>query len=398
MKLAKFLVGALCLLLVVSAPFWTREESQANPDVPRSNVQGLWDTELTPLSRMSSTFTNCGGATFQFPLWYPATMDYVSIRFLGEWRVNTTYHQLGEWYAKKNGSIMAQGAIYPYNDREFHLVGNPTWIAEGNTVTGYLVPNALLASMDGAYPEFDVTWNSDALPASKARKVNLYGWSNITFVADFEAENLRAGSELIATTSGNAPCLATLQIFGQDGMSAQQQSVELVPGISSRFSVVDSATLLGSGMFGGMHCPTQVGTVYRVESLSQPNTGTTFPAEAGLGVAEPSTFHSISIRKTADGYDTAIAINNPTGALATFDLYLFDAERILQKRVQQTLSPMGSLSRFYHELLELNSPQLRQVPDEFEGTLVIVSDADLGVVSLVTKDGLPSASLPSMSF
>ncbi len=125
----------------------------------------------------------------------------------------------------------------------------------------------------------------------------------------------------------------------------------------------------------------------------------TVDAQAGISASELNVTHVLSVEKRAGGFDTALAILNPTVATANIDITLNPVDAGGQAAqpgpaggdpfasAQLVLHPGTQVSRFFGELLAI------QV-EEFIGTITLDSDTEIAVTTLRTIDGKQASSLP----
>ncbi len=122
-------------------------------------------------------------------------------------------------------------------------------------------------------------------------------------------------------------------------------------------------------------------------------------AQAGIAASDLSLRHVLSVEKTASGFDTALALLNPTPATALIQISLVAATppiRPSEPRLtgdepvataELALPSLTQTARFFTELLNIEL-------DEFSGTIILDSDTDIAVTSLRTIDGKQASSLP----
>ena len=89
--------------------------------------------------------------------------------------------------------------------------------------------------------------------------------------------------------------------------------------------------------------------------------------------------------------NTALAIANPTNANATIQARLLDSnDQQVQAATLQVLAGKNQRAQFFTDLFADFDPA------DFEGTLILDSDTDVGVATLQTNGGgIQQASLPS---
>ncbi len=107
---------------------------------------------------------------------------------------------------------------------------------------------------------------------------------------------------------------------------------------------------------------------------------------AGIAVSGPSTFGIIRVRKTRTGIDTGIAMANIINT-TTVDVLVESDDQSVQEVASFELADSATRSQFFWEYVGLDV-------EEFDGTFIFTSAADIAVNSLETLDGLPTASLP----
>ncbi|MBI4445413.1 MAG: hypothetical protein HY645_05830 [Acidobacteria bacterium] len=118
-------------------------------------------------------------------------------------------------------------------------------------------------------------------------------------------------------------------------------------------------------------------------------TGQNLRTEAGIEAPVVDTRHVLKVSKSADGLDTAIAVANPTAAAATITTIFREDGAATTSRNTLTLPARSQRAQFFTDLANLGSrPSL-------SGTLTLVSNTDIAVISLRTLNGEQSASLPS---
>ena len=124
----------------------------------------------------------------------------------------------------------------------------------------------------------------------------------------------------------------------------------------------------------------------------------TVDAQAGIAASDLDVYHVLSVEKRAGGFDTALAILNPTVATATIAITLVEEESAAASARQRpagdpfassqlVLAPGTQTARFFTELLDIEV-------EEFSGTIILDSDTDIAVTSLRTINGKQASSLP----
>jgi len=112
----------------------------------------------------------------------------------------------------------------------------------------------------------------------------------------------------------------------------------------------------------------------------------TLLGEAGVATANASMHHVMDVDKTAEGFDTAFAVLNPTNATAELRLTLKDStdNTVVEKTIQ--MAPRNQISQFFLEAFGLENPT-------FSGSLIINCDAAVAVNTLRTLGGFQTSSL-----
>ncbi len=183
-----------------------------------------------------------------------------------------------------------------------------------------------------------------------------------------------------------------------DGETASQ-AVFTVPGQSSLQPLIESVG--GETSVGWMMLTSQSDLTFRSAvvfssntpsasgSSSEPVSGARLKTEAGISSSELDTRHVLRVAVTQDGLNTAFAIANPTDTEAHIRLLLKPDSGDELTADPLTLAAHNQTARFVTDLFDLPSGS------SLEGRLLVLSDTDLGVTSLETLNGEPSASLPS---
>ncbi|MEJ2081814.1 MAG: hypothetical protein P8Y94_06490 [Acidobacteriota bacterium] len=197
------------------------------------------------------------------------------------------------------------------------------------------------------------------------------------------------------------------QFFDQDGTplnvrvdgETASQVVFTVPGQSSLQPLIESVG--GETSVGWMMLTSQSDLTFRSAvvfssntpsaggSSSEPVSGARLKTEAGISSSELDTRHVLRVAVTQDGLNTAFAIANPTDTEAHIRLLLKPDSGDELTADPLTLAAHNQTARFVTDLFDLPSGS------SLEGRLLVLSDTDLGVTSLETLNGGPSASLPS---
>ncbi len=115
--------------------------------------------------------------------------------------------------------------------------------------------------------------------------------------------------------------------------------------------------------------------------------GRTLAGEAGVAVVQAAFHHVLDVEKTVGGFDTALAIVNPTEISAAIGLTLKDENQNTIKSVNQSLGPNQQTSRFFLELLRMEETE------SFSGTVVINTENAIAVTTLRTLNGFQVSSL-----
>ncbi len=124
----------------------------------------------------------------------------------------------------------------------------------------------------------------------------------------------------------------------------------------------------------------------------------TVDAQAGIAASHLDVTHVLSVEKGAGGFDTALAVLNPTAATANIDINLIGDDTVGQAAqagpagepfasAELVLQPGTQVSRFFSELLDIEV-------EEFIGTITLDSDTQIAVTTLRTIDGKQASSLP----
>ncbi len=148
--------------------------------------------------------------------------------------------------------------------------------------------------------------------------------------------------------------------------------------------------------------PVEASTVFRTvdpaaAEPAQENQGIagSFVAEAGIAGTTVSTLHVADVTQGGDGTGTALAIVNPTSAVANMVLTLKDAADVVLGQSPLVLQPKTQTAQFVSGLIPFGISA--QGGDGFKGSLVISSDTDISVISLRTLNGFQTSSLTSGS-
>ena len=115
--------------------------------------------------------------------------------------------------------------------------------------------------------------------------------------------------------------------------------------------------------------------------------GRTLAGEAGVAVVQAAFHHVLDVEKTVGGFDTALAIVNPTDLSAKIVLTLKDENQNTIKSVNQFLGANQQTSRFFLELLRMEETE------SFSGTVVINTENAIAVTTLRTLNGFQVSSL-----
>ena len=115
--------------------------------------------------------------------------------------------------------------------------------------------------------------------------------------------------------------------------------------------------------------------------------GRTLAGEAGVAVVQAAFHHVLDVEKTVGGFDTALAIVNPTELSANIDMTLKDEDQNTIKSVTQFLGGNQQTSRFFLELLRMEETE------SFSGTVVINAENAIAVTTLRTLNGFQVSSL-----
>ncbi len=118
--------------------------------------------------------------------------------------------------------------------------------------------------------------------------------------------------------------------------------------------------------------------------------------EAGIAASGVDKLHVLNIIKRSHqspalAVNTALAIANPTNANATIQARLLDSnDQQVQSATLEVLAGKNQRAQFFTDLFAGFDPA------DFEGTLILDSDTDVGVATLQTNGGgIQQASLPS---
>ena len=117
----------------------------------------------------------------------------------------------------------------------------------------------------------------------------------------------------------------------------------------------------------------------------------TLAGEAGIRASEVSTSHVLNVNRTAEGFDTAFAVVNPTDQTANLTISLKDSEEVEVAQKSLALAPGTQTAQFVLPFFELEA-------EVFSGSAVIVSDTDVAGMSLRTQNGIQRSNLSSGSF
>lgn len=112
--------------------------------------------------------------------------------------------------------------------------------------------------------------------------------------------------------------------------------------------------------------------------------------DAGLAYSQPGLVHTVAVKKTAEGEDTAVAILNATNSEGTLTLQLRDSDNEVVAQEAIELSGWNFISQFALEYFGLQA-----TTPEFEGSLVIMGNVDTGIVPFNTINGFQTSSLPA---
>ena len=97
--------------------------------------------------------------------------------------------------------------------------------------------------------------------------------------------------------------------------------------------------------------------------------------------------HVLDVEKTVAGFDTALAIVNPTELSATIGLTLKDEDQNTVKVATQFVGGNQQTSRFFLELFRMEETE------SFSGTVVINAENAIAVTTLRTLNGFQVSSL-----
>ncbi len=115
--------------------------------------------------------------------------------------------------------------------------------------------------------------------------------------------------------------------------------------------------------------------------------GRNLAGEAGVAVVQAAFHHVLDVERTVGGFDTALAIVNPTEISATIGLTLKDEDQNTVKVATQSVGGNQQTSRFFLELLRMEETE------SFSGTVVINSENAIAVTTLRTLNGFQVSSL-----
>ena len=115
--------------------------------------------------------------------------------------------------------------------------------------------------------------------------------------------------------------------------------------------------------------------------------GRNLVGEAGVAVVQAGFHHVLDVEKTADGFDTALAIVNPTEISARLSLTLKDEDQNTIKSATKILKEGQQTSRFFLEFFYMEETE------SFSGTVVINSENAVAVTTLKTLNGFQTSSL-----
>jgi hypothetical protein len=209
-----------------------------------------------------------------------------------------------------------------------------------------------------------------------------------------DADNLLQ-TILVISNLTNSTAQGELRLFNSDGTAMQ---LKLGSKTDSRFafSIPPFSTLnLPSP---GTSSPLKVG--YATIEANVPVDGTAIfrvvpggvtVAEAGVGSAAARPFAvGVAQKVDADGFNTGLAVLNPSGTACNARVLLVDESgvTVAVNELDFDLPPGGHKARFLGELFSEYEDQ------DFQGSMVITSDQPLALVILRTLGGLPQSTLP----
>ena len=179
-----------------------------------------------------------------------------------------------------------------------------------------------------------------------------------------------------------------LHITGSGGFGSDQV-LEIAPNTCGPGSV--STPVTGDCTPGSLQLTSdrsglnQATITFRVTLGGGPQGAARTQGFAGIAVSGPSTFGIIRVRKTSTGIDTGIAMAS-TVIATTVDVLVESDDQSVQEVGSFELGDSATRSQFFWEYVGLDV-------EEFDGTFIFASTADVAVNTLETLDGLPTASL-----
>jgi len=145
--------------------------------------------------------------------------------------------------------------------------------------------------------------------------------------------------------------------------------------------------------------PVEASTVFRTvdSAAAQPareNQGIagSFIAEAGIAGTKVSTLHVVDVSQDGGGTGTALAIVNPTSAVANMTLTLKDVADVVFGQRALVLQPKTQTAQFFSDLIPLGISALGS--GGFKGSLVMSSDTDVSC----TRMSIPALRTPDDRF
>ncbi len=276
--------------------------------------------------------------------------------------------------------FLANGNIYYYHQ-------DKTRIRARDVTTGALV---------WSIPRFGVkalTAAQDSLIALTNGDIEIYRFSPEAYLAQM-ASGLGQTTLLALSNVGSEDASATVEFFNGEGQgltvpvegigSVNHLVVTIPAGTSKRVQINQVST----GVVTGWIRVTANQTI-RASSIYQFSEDGEITNEAGVGDASATGSGNVLVTVDQAGFNTGIAIANPTDGEANITLTLLDAQGEELDQATLTLDSLGHIAQFVGEWFDLEVPAAG-----FEGTVVFESDVPVTVTALRTKDLLQMSSYP----
>jgi len=277
--------------------------------------------------------------------------------------------------------FIANDAVYYYHEETGR-------IRVRDLATGTLLWSITRADVAG------LTVAGDALLVLSGDSVEIYRHSPEAYLAQM-ASGMGQRTLLVLSNTGTQDSSATIEFFDNAG----EPFAVPVQGVGSVNQLVAMVTASSSKLVQINPVSSGVVTGWVRVTANQPMTATSvyqFLAddevthEASVGDSSASGAGNVLVTIDQAGFNTGIAIANPTDDEATVTLTLLDAQGQELGSETFTVPPLGHVAQFVNEWFDVTVP----TTGAFEGTVVFNSDVPVTVTALRTKDLLQMSSYP----